>query len=74
MAERIFIKFGGYVSYARINLGSDWWGRQVIAKIKHSYPLEQLHQDKMKGLEVSWSKQTGFSVGQLYVGVPWYAD
>lgn len=55
------------------------WGliggrRQVIAKIKHSYPLEQLHQDKMKGLEVSWSKQTGFSVGQLYVGVPWYAD
>ena len=41
MAEWIFIKFGGYVSYDKINLG-ELWG-VVIAKMKWSYSPEWLH-------------------------------
>lgn len=50
MAEWIFIKFGGYVSYAKINLGGSGG---VTARIKCSYSSEQLHGGKMGGLEVS---------------------
>ena len=57
MAEWIFIKFGGYVSYGKINLG-DLWG-VVIAKMKWSYSPEHLHWGKTGDLDVPWLEETG---------------
>lgn len=62
MSEWIFIKFGDYVSYAKINLGE---GLRGDYKNEMQPSPEKLHWCEVGDLEVSWSEGTGFATGPL---------